>query len=175
VRTIDAIDLHSLAYYILGMERARLIGQRFGNLVVIDLAKVQTKNLRWLCQCDCGEFKEARGDALKVGGVTSCGCFGRERHRIAVTRHGMTLSPTWISWKNMRRRCDYAKDKKFYAYGAKGIKVCSQWECFENFFADMGERPKGMTLDRINGRLGYFPANCRWATPMQQRHNRISP
>jgi hypothetical protein len=153
----------------------KLTGRRFGNLTVIGQSSTPSKNLRWHCCCDCGEIIEARGDALKSGGVTSCGCFGRERHRKAVTKHGMTMTPTWISWRNMLARCGYVRDKKFYAYGARGITVCKRWSRFENFLADMGKRPPKTTLDRIDGTRGYYPENCRWADVFVQRHNRIIP
>lgn len=89
----------------------------------------------------------------------------------AVT-HGMSYTSTYRSWLSMRNRCYRKGSEKYPMYGAKGIKVCKRWRnSFENFLEDMGERPEGMTLDRIDGTKGYSPSNCRWATPTQQARN----
>lgn len=90
--------------------------------------------------------------------------------------HGHTLkgkpSPTMLSWRAMRDRCTKPNHTKWPRYGARGIKVCDRWMVFENFLADMGERPEGRTLDRYPDNDGnYEPGNCRWATPTQQANN----
>ena len=82
------------------------------------------------------------------------------------------ISPTYRSWSAMLTRCNNNKSISYKYYGAKGISVCPEWRDFGVFFRDMGPRPEGMTLDRINGQLGYFKENCRWATPAQQSINR---
>ena len=79
--------------------------------------------------------------------------------------------PVYNAWRAIRQRCNNPKDKGYYLYGARGIKVCKEWECFETFYRDMGERPDGMSIDRINNNEGYSPSNCRWATPTQQCEN----
>ena len=90
-------------------------------------------------------------------------------------RHGHTRvgfsSRTYTSWQSMRQRCENPKATKYPAYGAKGITVCDHWSVFDNFLADMGERPDGHTLDRIDGKGNYEPSNCRWATPSEQQSN----
>ena len=79
--------------------------------------------------------------------------------------------PLFGMWANMRNRCTNPKHSDFYLYGAREIKVCNRWSSFINFINDMGERPKGHSIDRINGEGHYEPKNCRWATPRQQAVN----
>lgn len=84
---------------------------------------------------------------------------------------GKTKTPEYQSWCSMNQRCNNPNDPKFSYYGGRGIKVCQRWTDFANFFADMGARPEGTTLDRINADMGYTPENCRWATKRQQQNN----
>ncbi len=86
--------------------------------------------------------------------------------------HGFTGTPTYSTWSCMRQRCYNPHHPNYKHYGAKGIKICDYWEDFENFLSDMGERPLGMSIDRINNDGHYTPSNCRWATPKQQLLNR---
>jgi len=88
------------------------------------------------------------------------------------TGQGGYQSPTYVSWQHMRARCDRPSHQKFKQYGARGIAVCDRWQTFANFLADVGERPDGTTLDRIDNAKGYEPGNCRWATAEQQNRNR---
>ena len=81
------------------------------------------------------------------------------------------LSPTYTTWASMLQRCKNPKNTKFYSYGAVGIDVCDEWLSFDAFLADMGERPKGKTIDRIDGNKGYSKSNCRWATIIEQQSN----
>lgn len=81
-------------------------------------------------------------------------------------------TPTYVTWQCMKSRCNLETNKKYHNYGARGIKVCKRWEKFENFLADMGERPKGMTLNRKDNNKGYSKLNCVWSTMSDQIHNK---
>jgi hypothetical protein len=152
-----------------------ITGQRFGHLTALKEAgrTAQGKAL-WLCRCDYdSNLTIVTSNHLRSGHTQSCGCQERGNGNL---QHGHTktrsLSPTYVSWRGMFDRCYNKKNKSFKNYGAHGVTVCKRWHKFENFLADMGLRPPGRTLDRINPYGNYTPSNCRWATRLQQRHNR---
>lgn len=126
---------------------------------------------RWLC--DCGTTADFARSRVKHGYVKSCGCEKLAAMSRAATTHGGRYTPEYSSWAAMRRRCLKPTDKDYPRYGGRGITVCPQWiDSFETFRDDMGPRPAGMTLDRINGSLGYDPSNTRWAPAKVQGRNR---
>lgn len=78
---------------------------------------------------------------------------------------------TYEAWAGMNRRCNNPRNKRYASYGGRGITICERWKVFENFFADMGEVPEGLSLERRDNNLGYTPENCKWGTLEEQMNN----
>ena len=162
-----------------------LRGCKFGRLSVIECVGVINNNgqIYWKCLCSniidgvekCGNESIIIGSDLTSGHTKSCGCYGEDQARISMikrmTTHGKRYTKSHKSWDSMIQRCYNTNNDNYNNYGGRGIYVDERWHLFENFYKDMGDRPEGMTLDRIDVNGHYCKINCRWATQEQQNYN----
>jgi hypothetical protein len=147
-------------------------GDKFERLTIIkDTGKRQGTCIKWLCECSCGNIKEVRTADLKSGATQSCGCLRDETLKNLLTTHGSPLP--YRIWKNMKDRCYNINNKSYHNYGGRGIFICRRWRnSWENFHKDMGDRPEGLSIDRIDNSGPYGPWNCRWADSIMQNNNK---
>ncbi len=159
-----------------------LTGKKFGLLTALR----RVPNLKfpryvyWECQCDCGNLYSVIGwslkDKQKKGKIAHCGCLHKEldKPRLdACSTHGMSKSREFKTWNDMKNRCSLPSLKNYKNYGGRGISVCDRWRrSFENFYEDMGPKPHGLTLERINTNGNYEPGNCKWADADTQANNK---
>jgi len=155
----------------------RLAGKTFGRLLVIKQVESCPQGTRWLCECQCGKQSTVVGKYLTSGNTKSCGCLSLDVTRQVKTTHGHTaghgVTTTYNAWILMLGRCYNPNGPQFHDYGGRGITVCERWRySYTNFLRDMGERPTGLLLDRIDNNQGYSPDNCRWTDRTTQNRNR---
>jgi predicted SprT family Zn-dependent metalloprotease len=145
-----------------------ITGRHFHSWTVLSRITVKNRTeASYVCQCACGTLQTLYAHRLVNGRTKAC------RSCVTVFRkHGLYKTAAYKIWQGMKKRCFYPRATYYSYYGGRGITICERWLRFENFFADMGERPEGMQIDRIDVNGNYEPGNCRWVTPKENIHNR---
>lgn len=170
------------------MKYKNMAGQKFSRLLALCYAgcKRYTGKAYWVCACDCGRLKFVQGTSLRSGVIQSCGCLQKERAakacsetgklRLHKIKHGHSpesgKSPEYTCWDGMVQRTTNPNFKHWKYYGGRGIMLCDRWrESFSNFLHDMGSKPAGHEIHRLNHNGGYEPGNCVWIG--ESEHSRL--
>jgi hypothetical protein len=163
------------------------LGQTFQKFTILEdggYSVFGKRNISFVvCLCSCGTKKRIRLQNLLKGRLQSCGCARSEINRAKTGsknpnyKHGLTKTPGFLNWSNLRNRCLNPDNPDYPEYGGRGLTVCQEWQdSFANFLRDMGPQPaRGMSIERKNNDKGYEPGNCVWATPKEQAQNRRNP
>ena len=161
------------------MKSINLLNKTFGRWFVMSRAdNTSNGQSQWLCRCECDKKKILKSIVLRRGISKSCGCLKSELNIVRSTKHNHSsstfISPTYHSWAGMKARCNNPNHKSYKNYGGRGITVCEKWKTFSSFLTDMGIKPEGKSLDRIDNNGNYCPKNCKWSTALEQANNKQS-
>jgi hypothetical protein len=155
-----------------------MINQIFSDWSVVrealfeEITQKERRGKFYLCRCKCGNESVVRGDQLRMGRSKGCKECYSKKFKKNVTKHNMHTTSTYSIWRGIKKRCTLPSHPSYKNYGARGITYCKEWQSFENFLKDMGERPEGMQIDRINNEGNYEPSNCRWVTAAENLKNK---
>ena len=148
-----------------------MIGQKYDRLTVLSKINTNHNGHIYECLCDCGNIKSIEGKSIRSGLTKSCGCIRSQYTSNKNKTHDKTKTGAYKSWKAMKTRCTNSNTPYYKNYGERGISIYERWLNFENFYEDMGDRPEGKTLERIDNSKGYCKENCKWATIKEQNRN----
>ena len=160
------------------MRTKSIVGKKINKLTVLDEYLVHRNNRNYTyctCKCECGNVVTIIKTNVSRGVTKSCGCLVKEKTQLINKTHGMTKTRLYTIWKSMKARCNNPKCKEYKWYGARGIKVCTEWEsnfiAFYEWTKENGYN-ETLSLDRIDVNGNYEPSNCRWVTMKVQERNR---
>lgn len=156
--------------------RLNLVGETYGQLVVLEFAGIKWGKTMWKCLCSCGTYKVICSRPLRSGETKSCGCLVSKLTIEKNFKHGCSTrtfrSKTYKIWCGVIARCTIPSATGYADYGARGISVCSEWRDYRNFLKDMGDCPAGHSIERRDSNKNYCPENCFWLPRQKQNHNK---